>query len=148
VKNLLVAIESCEAITVASPIMQRTIELANAMSSKVWLIHSVPHARQPPFNIDDVTLRRAVAAEYHHEHEFLQHLAQCLRDRDIDATALLIEGSPVRSILKESDRLNIDLIILGCHRHSLLYRALLDATEEGLVGKCPRPIMFIPEANE
>jgi nucleotide-binding universal stress UspA family protein len=148
VKNLLVAIESCEAITVASPIMQSTIDLATAMSSKVWLLHSVPRARQPPFNIDDTTLRREVAAEYHHEHEFLQRLAQCLRDRDIAASALLVEGSPVSAILKESDRLNIDLIIIGCHRHGVLYHTLLDATEAGLVGRCPRPIMLIPELEE
>ena len=147
-KNLLVAIESCEAVTVASPIMQCTIDLASAMSSKVWLLHSVPRARQPPFNIDDTTLRREVAAEYHHEHEFLQRLAQCLRDRDIEANALLVEGSPVSAILKEADRLDIDLIILGCHRSGLLYHALLDATEAGLVGKCPRPIMFIPDPEE
>jgi nucleotide-binding universal stress UspA family protein len=148
VKNLLVSIESCEAITVETPIMQRAIELARALSSKVWILHVVPHARQPPFNVDDKTLRREIAAEYHHEHEFLQRLAQCLRDRDIDATALLVEGAPVRTILKEADRLNIDLIILGCHRHSLLYRALLNATEEGLMGRCPRPVMFIPEPDE
>jgi len=145
VKNLLVAIESCEAITIASPIMQHTLELARAFSSKVWILHVVPHARQAPFNVDSRTLRREVAAEYRHEHEFLQHLACCLRDRDIDATALLVEGKPVKMILKESERLKIDLMILGCHRHGPLYCALLDATDEGLLGKCQRPILLIPE---
>ena len=144
-KNLLVAIESCEAITIASPIMQHTLELARAFSSKVWILHVVPHAGQAPFNVDSRTLRREVAAEYRHEHEFLQHLASCLRDRDIDATALLVEGKPVKMILKESERLNIDLVILGCHRHGPFYCALLDATDEGLLGKCQRPIMLIPE---
>ena len=144
-KNLLVAIESCEAITIASPIMQRTLELALAFSSKVWILHVVPHARQAPFNIDSSKLRREVATEYRHEHEFLQQLAQCLRDRDIDTTALLVEGKPVKMILKESERLDIDLIMLGCHRHDPIYCALLDATDEGLLGKCPRPIMLVPE---
>jgi nucleotide-binding universal stress UspA family protein len=144
VKNILVAIESCETITIASPIMQRVLELAGAFSSKVWVLHVVPHGRQPPFNVDDRTLRREIAAEFRHEHEFLQHLAQCLRDRDIDATALLVQGATIRTILKESERLDIDLLVLGCHRHGLLYGALLDTTEEGLLSKCPRPIMLIP----
>ena len=143
-KNILVAIDSCEATTIASPIMEQTLELASAFSSKVWVLHIVPPSRQPPFNIDSNTLRKEVAAELHREHEFLQQLAQCLRDREIEATALLVEGSTIRTLLKESDRLDIDLIVLGCHKHGLLYGAIMDFTEEGLLSKCPRPIMFVP----
>jgi len=144
VKNILVAIDSCETTTMASPIMERTLDLASAFSSKVWILHVVPHSRQAPFNVDSKTLRRDVAAELHHEHEFFQQLAQCLRDRDVDASALLVEGPTIRTILKESDRLDIDLIVLGCHKHSLLFGALMDVTEEGLLSNCTRPIMFIP----
>jgi nucleotide-binding universal stress UspA family protein len=139
-----VAIESCEAITIASPIMQRTLELANAFSSKVWLLHVVPHPRPEPFNVDSKTLRREVAAEFRHEHEFLQHLAQCLRDRAVDATALLVEGGVIKTLLKESVRLDIDLLVLGCHAHGFFYGALADVTEEGLLSKCARPILFVP----
>ena len=144
-KNILVAIDTCEAITIASPIMARTLELAGAFSSKVWILHVVPPSRQPPFNVDAKALRQEVAAEFHHEHEFLQHLAQCMRDRDVAASALLVKGATTKTILKEAGRLDIDLIILGCHRHGLLYGALMDATEEGLLGNCSRPLMFIPE---
>ena len=143
-KNILVAIDNCETTTIASPIIERTLELASAFSSKVWILHVVPHSRQTPFNVDSKTLRQEVAAELRHEHEFLQHLAKCLQGRDIDATALLVQGAPVKTILKESDRLDIDLIILGCHSHGLLYGALMDVTEEGLLSRCPRPIMFVP----
>ena len=143
-KNILVAIDDCEATTIASPIVERTLELASAFSSKVWVLHIVPHPGQPPFNVDGKTLRREIAAELRHEHEYLQNLAQCLRGRNIDATALLVEGATIETMLKESDRLDIDLIILGCHKHSQLYGALLEFTEEGLLSKCPRPIMFVP----
>jgi len=114
----------------ASPIMERTLDLASAFSSKVWILHVVPRSRQAPFNVDSKTL--------------LQQLAQCLRDRDVDAAALLVEGPTIRTILKESDRLDIDLIVLGCHGHSLLFGAVIDVTEEGLLSNCTRPIMFVP----
>ena len=143
-KNILVAIDDCETTTITTPIMEQTLELASAFSSKVWILHIVPPPGQPPFNIDSKMLRGEVAEELRHEHKFLQHLAQGLRDQGIDATALLIEGGITRTILKESDRLDIDLIILGCHKHGLLYGALMEFTEEGLLSKCPRPIMFIP----
>jgi len=144
VKNLLVAIDSCESTTITSPIMERTLELANAFSSKVWVLHVVPHTHQEPFNVDSKTLRREIATELHHERDFLQHLAQCLRDRDVDAKALLLEGPIIKTILRESEKLDIDLVILGCHGHSRLYGALTDLTDEGLLSKCARPIMFVP----
>jgi nucleotide-binding universal stress UspA family protein len=125
--------------------MERTLELARAFSSKVWILHIVPHTQQnPPFNVDSKAFRRAVAAELCEEHDFLQQLAQCLRDRGVDAKALLIEGATSKTILRESERLDIDLIILGCFRHNLLYGVLAEFTEEVLLSKCPRPIMFIP----
>ena len=147
-KNILVAIDSCESTTTASPIVERTIELANAFSSKVWVIHIAPYTRRPiPFNVDSDVIRREVAAELRNQHDYLQRLAQCLRDRDIDAKALLVEGATIRTILQESERLDIDLIVLGCHRHRLLSGVLMEFTEEGLLSKCPRPIMFVPVAD-
>jgi nucleotide-binding universal stress UspA family protein len=127
--------------------IEKTLELANAFSSKVWLVHVLPHSLQPPFNIDSKTARRELAAEFRNEHEFLQQLAKCIQERDIDVTALLVQGSIIKSILKESERLDVDLIALGCHKHGRLYGALMDNTEEGLLSKCPRPIMFIPEPD-
>ena len=144
-KNILVAVDDIENTSITSPIMERTLELACAFSSKVWILHVVPHTHQnTPFNIDTSVLRREVAAELHEQHTFLQNLAQSMRDRDVNAKALLIEGATIKTILKESERLDIDLIILGCFRHSLLYGVLTEFTEEGLLSKCPRPIMFIP----
>jgi nucleotide-binding universal stress UspA family protein len=94
--------------------------------------------------VDRKILRREAATELHHEHEFMQHLAQCLRDRNVDAKALLIEGATVDTIMEEADRLDIDLVVLGCHKHGLLYGALMDPTEEGLLSKCMRPLLFVP----
>ena len=144
-KNLLVAVDACEAANITSPIMEKTIELARVFASKVWIIHIVPDTRRPaPFNVDSNVMRREVADELCKEHEVLQYLAQCLRNRDIDSKALLIEGATIKTILKESDRLDIDLILLGCHRHGLVYGVLTEFTEEALLSKCPCPIMFVP----
>jgi len=139
-----VAIENCETTTIASPIVEKTLELANAFSSKVWILHVVPPIRQHPYNVDSKVSRNALAAELRHEHEFLQHLAKCMQNNNIDVTALLVQGPVISTILNEFERLVIDLVVLGCHRHGLLYGALMDDTEEGLLSKCSRPVMFIP----
>jgi len=144
VKNILVAIESCETTTIASPLVEKTLELAGAFSSKVWVLHVAPPSRQHPYNVDSKISRHAVSDELRHEHEFLQHLAKCMQNKNVNATALLVEGPIINTILNESERLGVDLVVLGCHRHGLLYGALMDDTEEGLLSKCTRPLMFVP----
>ena len=143
-KNILVAIDSFEAATIASPLVEKTIELANAFSSKVWMLHVVPPSVQPPYNVDSKVFRREVAHELRDEHEYFQQFANCLRERDIESKSLLVEGATIKTILHESDRLDVDLIILGCHRHSELFGALMNGTGEGLLSKCSHPIMFVP----
>ena len=144
-KKILVAIESCETTTIASPLVEKTLELARAFSSKVWVLHVAPPSRQPPYNVDSNIARHAISDELRNEHEFLQHLARCMKNKSVDATALLVEGAIISTILNESERLEVDLVVLGCHRHGLLYGALMEDTEEGLLSKCTRPVMFIPE---
>ena len=145
-ENILVAIDDCETTSIASPIIEQTLQVARNTMGKVWVVHVVPDTNRPiPFNIDRTVLRREVAAELSNEHTYLQQLAQCLRKRGIDAKALLLEGGTIRSLLREALRLDIDLIILGCHKHGLLYGALMRLTEDSLLSKCPCPIMFVPD---
>ena len=144
-KNLLVAIEYCEATTIASPTIRRVQELADAFTSKVWLLHVVPPTAPAPFNVDQVKLREGRADELRQEHGYLQGLAQCLRDRGVKAAALLIEGPTVETLLDKARLLEADLIILGCHRHGPLFSAMLGAPGESLHRRCPCSIMFVPE---
>jgi len=144
VKNILVAIDSYETTTIASPLIEKTIELANAFSSKVWILHVAPQSKPSPYNVDQKIFRHEVAHELHDEHEYFQQFSNCLRKRNIESTSLLVEGGTIKTILHESDRLAVDLIILGCHRHSQLSGALLNGTDEGILSKCTHPIMFVP----
>ncbi len=143
-KNILMTIEDCETTTIESPVVKKTLELANAFASKVWVLHIVPHSQHSPYNVDDQMYRHEIATELHHEHDFLQHLAKCMRNVNVDATALLVHGSIISTVLKESERLAIDLVVLGCHKQGLIYSALMGDTDEGLLAKCSRPIMFVP----
>ena len=143
-KSILVAIDNFESTTTRSPLIEKTIELAKAFSSKVWLLHVAPQSGQPPYSVDDKVFRREIAHELHDEHEYLQQFARCLRERDIQSSSLLVEGPTIKTILIESDRLDVDLIILGCHKHGELFAALMNNTDEGLLSTCTRPLMFVP----
>lgn len=144
-KTILVALETIEGTNLASPVIEHTLELAASVSSKVWLVHVVPRLGTTPFTVPREQLRDEAAKELHHEDKLLQHLTAAMRDQGIDATALLVEGATVKTILEEADRLAANLIVVGSHSHSLLYRALLDGTDERLLNKSTRPILFVPE---
>ena len=143
-KNILMTVEDCETTTIASPIVEKTLELASTFSSKVWILHIVPPSRQAPSNVDNKMFRREIATEFRQEHDFLQHLAKCMRDKNIDVTSLLVQGSIISTILQESERLAIDLVVLGCHKHGIFYSALMNNPDENLLAKCSHPIMFVP----
>jgi nucleotide-binding universal stress UspA family protein len=144
VKNILMAVKDCETTSITSPIVGKTLELASMCSSKVYILHIAPPTRKPPHNIDSMMFSSEVANGLRHKFEFLKRLEKCMQDVDIDATALLVQGSIINTILKESERLAVDLVILGRNKHGPLYRTLMDDTDKGLLAKCSRPIMFAP----
>ena len=143
-KNILMTIKDCEDSAITSPIVQKTLGLANLCSSKVHIIHVAPPSCESPYNVDSEMFRREVAKELRRKHDFLLHLEKYLRDVNIDATALLVQGSIISTILQQSERLAIDLIMLGHQKHSTLFRALMGDATEGLLGKSSCPIMFVP----
>ncbi len=143
-KNILMTIKDCETATIASPIVEKTLELASLCSSKVHIIHIAPPSCEPPYNVDSKMFHREVANELHRKHGFLQNLEKCMQDINIDATALLVQGTIISTILQESERLAADLVIVGRHKHGPLYRALMDNTDKGLLAKCSCSIMFVP----
>jgi len=137
-------IKDCETTTVASPIVKKTIELASFCSSKVQIIHVAPPQRQPPYNVDSKVFHEEVTTELGRKNDYLQHLAKSMQDKSIDATSRLIHGPIISTILQESERLAVDLVIIGRHKQGPLYRALMNGTDKGLLAKCSCSIMFVP----
>ena len=143
-KNILLTIKEFENASITSPIVQQTIELASCTTSKVHVLHVVPASNQTPYNVDAGLFRSGVAAELRHEHKCLQQLTEEMRKADVDARALLVKGPIISMILHEAERLVVDLIVVGRHRHGPLYLALMDNTDQGLIAKCDCPVMFVP----
>jgi nucleotide-binding universal stress UspA family protein len=144
VKKILVTIKDCELVTLDTPILKTAIELAKCCSSRIHLIHVAPASRQSPYNIDSEVFRREIAAELRREHNSLKQLAMRLRDINIDARALLVRGVIITAILEQAERLGIDMLIVGRHKHGPLYSMLMDDTDEGLLARSSCPVLFIP----
>ena len=142
--NILLTIKEFANASITSPIVKQTVDLARCTASKVHVLHVVPTSHQTPYNIDAELFRRGVADELRHEHKCLQQLTEDIRRTDVDARALLVQGPIISVILHEAERLAVDLIVLGRHRHGPLYLTLMDNTDQGLIAKCECPVMFVP----
>lgn len=131
--------------TVTDRVMDVTRELAARAASHVYVLHvAEPEPDFVGYDTGPDVVRDQVAAEYHREHRRVQSLAESLRASDINATALLIQGSIVETVVSEADRLQADIIVVGSHGHGAIFDLLVGSISEGLVRHSRRPVLVVP----
>lgn len=140
--QILVAVDFSEG---TERVMEVTREFASRTDSHVIILHvAEPEPDFVGYDTGPDVVRDQVAAEYHREHRQVQALADSLRSGGIGATALLIQGSIVETVIAESDRLGADLIVVGSHGHGAVFDLLVGSISEGLVRKSQRPVLVVP----
>jgi len=140
--KLLVAIDLSEA---SSAVLREAMNCAKPLSARVWLLHVV--APGPEFAADlpgPPGVRNQVASRFPQEHRRLQQQAKELQDAGVDATPLLVQGSPVEAILEEADHLKADVIIMGTHGHGAVYQLLAGSVCQGVLHKSRCPVLVVP----
>jgi nucleotide-binding universal stress UspA family protein len=144
--NILVAVDLSGATT---RVMQVAERIARSMEGAVWVLH-VAEA-EPDFVGYDAgpeVVRDQVAKEFREEHRAVQNHASTLREAGVEATALLIKGPIVDTVLKEAARLEADLLIVGSHGFGALYDLLVGSSSRGILKKSKIPVLVVPVSND
>ena len=140
--KILVAIDLSPA---SARVVQVTERIARGMSGAAWVLHV---AEAEPdlvgFDAGPKVVRDQVAKEFREEHKQVQQYADQLRDAGIDATALLVRGPIVDTVLQEAKRLEADLIIVGSHGFGALYDLLVGSESRGIMKKTELPVLVVP----
>ena len=140
--KLLVAVDLSEATPI---IVDKVLELCRKQPSKIWIVHN---AEPPPdfieFKVDPLAARESLAKKFHKEHCQVQEIADRLRDAGLDATALLVHGPTVKTILKEASDLDVDMIVVGAHGKSAMHELLVGSVSKGILQKSSHPVLVIP----
>jgi nucleotide-binding universal stress UspA family protein len=140
--KLLVAVDLSEATQI---IVNKAEELAIALSAKVWILHNAePEPDVVEFRVDPQAAREALATKFHNEHLRIQDIANRLRETGLDATALLVHGATVETILKEASDLDVDMIVVGTHGRGAMYQLLVGSVSKGILHKSRFPVLVIP----
>jgi len=141
-KNIMVAVDFNDSI---GELMVYADSLAQKFSSKVWVLHvAEPEPDFVGYEPGPQYIRDIKAEEYREEHHNLQEVCKNFLSEDIEAEALLIQGSTVETVMEEAQKLNIDLLIVGTHKHSFLHNLLQESISLELFKKAEIPMLTIP----
>ena len=144
--EILVPIDFSEA---TPKVIQQAKKFAESLTAKIWLIHV---AEPDPFFVGyepgPKSVRDNLAKKFRKEHAYLQEEAEKLRQTGIDATALLVQGPTVQTILNQAKKLKVDLIIMGSHGHGAILKFLVGSVSEGVLRKSPHPVLIVPGYQE
>ena len=141
-KRILAAVDFSD---MTRPTVRAAARLARQFEARLWLLHVAPP--DPEFvgyKAGPQSVRDRVAERFRKEHRNLQSKARRLETQGIAATALLVQGPTVSTLLEEARRLKIQCLVLGSHGHGALYRTLMGSVCEGVLRKTACPLLIVP----
>ncbi len=141
-KNIMVAVDFNDSI---GELMVYAESLAQKFQSKIWVLHvAEPEPDFVGYEPGPQYIRDIKAEEYREEHRNLQEICKNFIGDEVESEALLIQGSTVETVLQEAQKLNIDLLIVGTHKHSFLHNLIDESVSMELLKKADIPMLTIP----
>jgi nucleotide-binding universal stress UspA family protein len=126
-------------------IIDKAFEMAKAFDAKIWLLHVVaPEPEFVGFGVGPQYVRDARATELKKERRMLNQFADELELKGVKAQGLLLRGSTIEMIMKEAEKLKIDLIVTGHHDHNFVYKAFYGSVASGVINKTKIPVLLVP----
>lgn len=120
--------------------------LARAFDSQVIILHVVGPERV----VVDVALVSPTLMLDPSSELLEQDYAQLLEMRDsllksgVNASIRQLERGSVETVLAETRKLDADLIILGSHYHSTLYKLLVGSVTDDVLKRAHCPVLVVP----
>jgi nucleotide-binding universal stress UspA family protein len=141
-KNILVALDLK---STDSMLLEQAKSMAEKFGAKIWMVHVV--STDPEFvgyEMGPAYIRDFQAEELRQEHKQLQVHIQELRQKSLVVEGLLIQGPTAEMIEAEVEKLHIDLLILGSHKHNFLYETFVGHTAVKIIRNVTIPVMIVP----
>ncbi|WP_369162597.1 universal stress protein [Candidatus Thiodiazotropha sp. LNASS1] len=143
--KILLAVDLSES---TEKIVKKAEGLADALSADLWLLHvAEPEPDFVGYEVGPQSVRDTLSQKFHDQHRQIQEIAERMRENGIDATALLVQGSTVETILHEASRLDVDMIFIGSHGRGAMYHLLMGSVTEGVLHAAKCPIHIVPTHN-
>ena len=142
-KTILVAINVEKNATL---LLAKAEEMAKAFESKIWILHV---SEADPDDYLGLEAGPQYAQDKRVENRkkegaLVNRLAEELRQRNIDAEGVQLEGSTAKMIKEAVKNLDADLVIAGHHKRNFFYQMFVGSIEEELMEDLKVPVMLVP----
>ena len=131
-----------------SSVSEKQLEVIGRLTREdrhIYLLHvAEPNPDFVGFDTGPDVVRDQMAQQFHREHEQVQAMAQRLRDDGRQATALLIQGPTVDTILRQAEKLEADLIVVGSHGHGAMFDMLVGSISAEVIRRSTIPVLVVP----
>lgn len=120
-------------------------KLALACGATLWVLHvAEPDPDFVGWEAGPQSERDFIASQFHAAHRQTQAIADDMRSTGLDATAFLIQGPIIETILAEAKKLGADLIVLGSHGRGMMFQLLIGSVSEGVLHNADCPVLIVP----
>ncbi|MCB0807798.1 MAG: universal stress protein [Flavobacteriales bacterium] len=141
-KTILVPIDLSD---ITSAVVEHAVQLGRAFDADLWLVHvAAPDPDFVGFRTGPQYVRDHRAEELRQEHRELHDLRDRLCADGVKAEALLVQGPTTSTILEEAADLGAELIVMGSHGRSGLFKALVGSVCEQVLQDSPVPLYIVP----
>ncbi len=132
-------------------VLKQAHTLAAAFHSQVIILHVV--TKEPvvfDVGLASPTILQTPSKETPSKETLEKHYAQLLDLSDslnkfgVSASVEQLDDASVENVLAETRRLGADLIILGSHHHSTLYRMLVGTVTDDVLKHAHCPVLVVP----
>lgn len=116
-----------------------SIVLLSVIDQSAFMATAVPADAAPTHLIEPLEEYLKLAAE-----AYLQEAKELCRKSGVKAEKVITMGHPVEEIIREAEKVNADIIVIGSHGRSALASAILGSNTFGLIHKDTRfPVLVI-----
>jgi nucleotide-binding universal stress UspA family protein len=133
------------------PVLKFSANLARDEHAHLTLLYAIPATT--PINVlasswgaGTLMVPEVVQSEIDSSRQQLEQLAQNAGFSDVDC--LCVRGATADAVREVAEKLHVDLIVTGLHRHGRLFHALFGSTHETIMAKAPCPVVFVPNATQ
>jgi nucleotide-binding universal stress UspA family protein len=117
-------------------------------TDKIYVIHiAAPEPDFVGYSVGPQSVRDARAQQLLQEHTKLAEYKTALEKAGYDAEALLIPGPTVETLLKQIEKVEASLLIIGRKGHRPLYEVIIGSVCKAVLNAINIPTLVIPEVT-
>jgi nucleotide-binding universal stress UspA family protein len=140
--RLLLALDFVDA---TERLLDVVVPLARATGATVHLLHvAEPDPSFVGFDAGPAVVREQIAHQFQDEDRRLEAHATALRQAGVEANTHLLHGPGAKTILAQARAIGADMIVMGTHRRSALYEAVVGSVSHGVLLETSVPVLLVP----